>query len=49
MKKYRVFTIIAILTAVLMMGGTGCSTSKTTTLGSTQYNNSCGKQHYKHR
>ena len=31
MKKYRLFTIIAILTVVLMMGGTGCSTSKTTT------------------
>jgi len=31
MKKYRLFTIIVILTVVLMMGGTGCSTSKTTT------------------
>ena len=30
MKKYLVFTIMAILTAVLL-GGTGCSTSKTTT------------------
>jgi plastocyanin len=30
MKKYLVFTIIAILTAVLLLGGTGCSTSKTT-------------------
>ena len=31
MKKYLVFTIIAILTAVLLLGHTGCSTSKTRT------------------
>ncbi len=31
MKQYRVFTIIAILAAVLLLGGAGCSTSKTTT------------------
>jgi plastocyanin len=31
MKKYRVFTIIAILAALLLLGGAGCSTSKNTT------------------
>jgi plastocyanin len=34
MKKYLVFTIFAILAAVLMLPGTSCSTSKTTALGS---------------
>ena len=35
MKKYLLFTIIAILTSVLMLGGASCSTSKTTAQGNT--------------
>lgn len=35
MKKYLGLTIIAILAALLMLGGTGCSTSKTTTQSNT--------------
>ena len=46
MKKYLGLTIIAILAALLMLGGTGCSTSKTTT--QSQYNNSSDKQYRKH-